>query len=275
MKIILTKNIGFCDGVNRSIEKTEDAINCHKELYALGELVHNDNVINDLKEKGLKFIDELPKHSCNVIIRAHGIPKETYNKAKNRNINLIDLTCPKVLAIHKLASKLVKENYFIILVGKKNHPEIIGTISYCGENSIIIENEGEITDLNLETKKIAIISQTTYSLEKFENICNKLQSKYHNIKIYNTICKTTKERQEEIKELAKTVDMILIIGDKKSSNTTKLYELASTINNNTFFIENENDIKDLNLKNINKIGIASGASTSKEYIEKIIKQIDK
>lgn len=274
MEIVLAKNIGFCNGVNKSIEETEKELTNNNDLYVLGELVHNDNVINGLKKKGLKIIDKLPEYPCNVIIRAHGVPEKVYSEAKSKEINLIDLTCPKVLAIHKLASKLKEENYFIILVGKKKHPEVIGTISYCGKNSIAIENEDEITNLKIEANKIAVISQTTYSLEKFEIICNKLQNKYNNIKIYNTICKTTKERQEEIKELSKNVDMILIIGDKKSSNTNKLYELASKLNPKTFLVENENDLDKLNFNGINKIGISSGASTSKDCIQKVINRLN-
>lgn len=274
MKIVLANNIGFCHGVSKSIEETEKILNIKKELYALGNLVHNDNVINNLKEKGLKIINELPEHSCDVIIRAHGVPKKIYNEAKLNNINLIDLTCPKVLAIHKLASKLNNENYFIILIGKKNHPEVIGTISYCGEKSIIVENEDEIDNLKINTDKIAIISQTTYSLEKFENICNLLQKRYSNIKIYNTICKTARDRQEEIKKLAKDVDAILIIGDKQSSNTNKLYSISSKINPNTFLIQRKDDLNYLNLNDFKSIGIGTGASTPKNIIEDVINSLN-
>lgn len=274
MEIKLAKNIGFCNGVTKSVDETKRLLSTSNNIYALGELVHNDLVINELKEKGLEIINELPEKECDVIIRAHGVSKEIYEEADKRKINLIDLTCPKVLAIHKLAEKLKKE-YFIILIGKKSHPEVIGTISYCGDNSIIIEDEKDIDNLKIKNDKIAIISQTTYSLEKFEKICNLIKEKYNNkkIKIYNTICNATKDRQEEIKMLAKEVDAILIIGDKKSSNTNKLYELSKEINHNTFFTQNENDLDISILNKFNTIGIATGASTPKEFTENIINKI--
>ena len=272
MKIELASHIGFCNGVTKSINETKKIISKNNNIYSLGDIVHNDQVINELKNKGLKIIDNLPNESCEVIIRAHGVSKQIYEEAKKKSINLIDLTCPKVLAIHKLAEKL-KDDYFIVLVGKKRHPEIIGTISYCGNNSIIIEDEKDINDLKINSDKIAIISQTTYSLEKFEKICTLIKEKYNNkkIKIYNTICSATKERQEEVKRLAKKVDAMVIIGDKKSSNTHKLYELSKQINNNTFFIENDLNIP--NLKIFNTIGISAGASTPLEYVNIVVEKI--
>ena len=238
MEVRCSKYIGFCDGVTRSITTTEKLLENSDKVYALGDLVHNDFIINKLKDKGLIIVDSLPNKECDVIIRAHGTTKETYGEAKNKGIKITDLTCPKVLSIHMLAQKLKDDDYFIILIGKKTHPEVIGTISFCGEKSIIIENTSDIDSLIIDSEKLAIIVQTTFSLEKFNNLANIIKEKYSNkkIKIYNTICNSTKERQEEVKELSKSNEAILIVGDKKSSNTNKLYELAKDINSNTFFI---------------------------------------
>ena len=271
MKIKLAKNIGFCNGVEKSIDKATELLKENSHLYALGQLVHNKEVIKQLKCKGLVEIEELPNHPCKVIIRAHGVSKEIYMLAKEKNIELIDLTCPKVLAIHKLAQKLAADNYYIILTGKKTHPEIIGTISYCGQNSIIIEKEEDLKNLKPTTDKLALLSQTTYNLEKFDNIKKRLQNAYPNIEIYNTICYATKTRQEEIQKLASQTDAVLVIGDKKSSNTNKLFELSKKNNHNTFFIE---QIEDLNLEELNKfveIAITTGASTPKEKALDIVK----
>lgn len=267
MEIILAKNIGFCDGVENSIEQTLKLLNSDKELYCLGNLVHNDKVINELKDKGLIVVDKIP-NTTKLVIRAHGISKDVYEKAKQKNIELIDLTCPKVIGIHEMAKKLSKD-YYIILIGNKLHPEVIGTISFCGENSIIIQDESDLEKLEIGNDKIAIIGQTTYSLTKFNNLCTLIKKKFNNkeIKVFNTLCSTTKNRQEEASNLAAKVDIMLVIGDKKSSNTNKLFEVANKINNKSFLIEDLNDFinQDIVIKKDDIVGIITGASTPKSF----------
>ena len=172
MKIEIGKTAGFCYGVKRAVEETKKELDKNKKIDCLGELVHNKQVIEKLEKAGMNIIDEIEQATNNVIIRAHGVPKETMEKAKTKNIEIIDLTCPKVLKIHEIAEKYAKQGYYIFLLGSKKHPENIGTISYCGKNSSIIENEEEALK-ELEKfeksglKKLLVISQTTYSLEKF------------------------------------------------------------------------------------------------------------
>ena len=278
METIISKTAGFCNGVKNSVDKTLSYLEMKdNKLYCLGDLVHNDQVIKSLIDKGLSVINDIKDiDNCKLIIRAHGIPKETYDFIKNKNINLIDLTCPKVLAIHKLVQNLSNKEYFIVLVGHKEHPETIGTLSFCGNNSIVIESLDELKELPNNIKKykdIAIISQTTYSLEKFENICNFLKDNLDNknIKIFNTICNVTKNRQIETAEIAKKVDMMIIIGDKKSSNTKKLYEISNNLCKNTLFIQNICDLYcHINIiKKVSKIGITTGASTPYELVNDV------
>ena len=133
MEIIIGKNAGFCYGVKRAVDGAKEECTEHKEIYCLGDIVHNQHVIDDLKEKGIKFIENIDEAKGKTIIRAHGVSKEIYEKAKNMNIELIDLTCPSVLKIHKIADEYSKKGYYIILTGKENHPEVIGIESYCGE----------------------------------------------------------------------------------------------------------------------------------------------
>lgn len=283
MDIILGKKAGFCYGVRRAVEDSQKQINQNEKIYCLGELVHNKQVIEDLKEKGLIFIeelDEIKEDNSKVIIRAHGIEKNIYNKAKEKGIKLIDNTCPNVLKIHKLAQDYKKEGYFIFLTGTKNHPENIGTISYCGKNFYLIEDENNIKEAinyleKTKIRNVLLISQTTYSTAKFKNIEEILQQelKDYNFIIKNTICLATELRQKETEEISKKVDMMIIIGGKNSSNTKKLYEIASLNCNKTVCIETKEDINVEDFKDIKTIGIMAGASTPQKSIDEVIKVI--
>jgi len=278
MEIILGKTSGFCHGVRNAVDNAKKEIEQSKEtVYCLGELVHNKHVKNSLKEKGLIFIENIEEAKGKTIIRAHGVTKETYKKAQKLGIELKDLTCPKVLKIHDIAEEYSKNGYYIFLVGEANHPEIIGTFSFCGENSTIIEKisdlEQSIERINeKQFKKVLLIAQTTFNKIKKEEIKEKLKKelKAIELKIMNTICLATELRQKETEELSQKVDLMLIIGGRKSSNTNKLYEISSKNCKNVIFAENIDDI-DLNfVRQFEKIGVMAGASTPRESIESIV-----
>lgn len=280
MEIIIGKTAGFCFGVKNAINNVIDELNVNKKVFCLGELVHNTQITEELKKKGAKFIDNIEEAKKSVIIRAHGIPKNIYKKAQELNLEIKDLTCPKVLHIHNIAEEFSKKNYFIFLVGQKEHPETIGTISFCGEKSIIIETiqdvEKAVNIFKQTTSKNAlVIAQTTYSINKFNEICEKLQKNITNIEIKNTICNATKMRQEETKKIAQEVNAMVIIGGKHSSNSNKLYEIAKKYCNKVLFVETKENL-DINLlKNEEKIGIMAGASTPKKSIQEIVDIIKK
>lgn len=288
MEIIVGKTAGFCYGVRRAVEGSEKELETNKnqKVYCLGELVHNKQVVLDLEEKGLDFIEEInevKESDSKVIIRAHGVSKNVYEKAENQNIKLIDYTCPNVLKIHKIAEEYQKEGYYIFLTGTENHPEIIGTISYCGEHFSLITDEEDINnaieELNKSNiKKLLLISQTTYSIKKFENIVKILEKKVNKdveLLIKNTICLATEQRQKETKKISQNVDAMIIIGGKNSSNTKKLYELAKENCKNTICIETKDEIKMEQIEHFNKIGIMAGASTPQKSIEDVINVLKK
>ena len=274
MEIIIGKNAGFCYGVQRAVDKAlEEA---EKDvIYCLGEIVHNQNVLDSLKRVGVCFINNLEESEGNTIIRAHGVPKEVYMEAENKKIKLIDLTCPSVLKIQKLAEEYSKKGYFIIIVGKANHPEVVGIKSRVESDYRILDNKSEIFELlNIinSKKKILLISQTTHSSKKFDEIVEELKNKIKNdvaLEIKKTICPSTEIRQKETEEIAKKVDMMIIIGDKRSSNTNKLYDIACNFCKTVLFITDENELDIKNFKGIKKVGITGGASTPKEDILKI------
>lgn len=284
MEIILGKTAGFCGGVLNSVSKAEQYVLDNKEVYCLGELVHNKQVVDKLKDKGIKFVESLNEvpNETKCIIRAHGVSKDIYQDAKERNIELYDLTCPKVLKIHNDVVNYVNDDYFIVLVAHKNHPEVIGTISFCGEDSFIVQTLEDIEEcINMIKKsgkmKIVILAQTTYSTDLFAEISNKMKNLLDNdyeVLINNTICNATEIRQKEMKEIAKIVDAVIIIGGKNSSNTTKLYNISNDLCSNTYLIETVNELND-DFSKYNKVGVMAGASTPKESIDEVITYLNK
>lgn len=277
MDIIVGKTGGFCYGVKKAVQGAiQEANKERKTINCLGEIVHNKQVIQKLNSLGVKCIETLEEAKDTVLIRAHGVPKEIYGKAKNMNIKVRDYTCPNVLRVHKIAKKFSKKGYFIFLLGIKFHPENIGTLSYCGKYYYIFEKEEELLKAlevfnQTNKKKLLLISQTTYSIEKFEKIEHMLQSKITEdtkLLVKNTICRATELRQKETEALSKKVDTMIIIGGKNSSNTQKLYEIAKKNCKSTVLVENA---QELILKDEpQKIGIMAGASTPKESVEEVI-----
>lgn len=284
MEIIVGKTAGFCFGVRRAVEGSFEQIknSDNKKIYCLGELVHNKQVIENLEKKGIELIDnieDIRNEDSKMIIRAHGIKKEIYMEAEQKNIEIIDYTCPFVLKIHNIVDEYRKKGYYIFVVGSKVHPETQGTISYCGEKYSVIETEEDVQSaiINLQKSNITdllIIVQTTFSEKRFENIEKQVKSSlldYTNIVVKNTICAATSQRQKETEELSKQVDCMIIIGGKNSSNTKKLYEISSKNCEKTVLIETVKELDIEKVTNFNKIGIMAGASTPQESIDEVVK----
>ena len=283
MEILVGKTAGFCYGVKRAVEGVmTEAMQSKENIYCLGELVHNKQVIEELEKLGVKCIEKIEESQGITMIRAHGVPKEVYDISKQKNIKIKDFTCPNVLKIHEIASQFSKDGYFIFLLGNKNHPENIGTLSYC-KNYYVIENEDEVQkaiEKFEETKidKLLLIEQTTYSLKKFDTIKKIIQesiSKNITFVIKNTICRATMMRQKETEELSKQVDKMIIIGGKNSSNTKKLYEVAKNNCENTILIETYSELGSDDNNQFKKIGIMAGASTPQESIDEVISYLSK
>lgn len=283
MEVIVGRTAGFCYGVKRAVEGAKKEVKEDENVYGLGEIVHNKDVVKQLENLGMHFIEDIKEAKGKTIIRAHGIPKQIYQEAEKKQIELIDYTCPKVLKIHEIAEEYAKKGYYIFLLGNRKHPEIIGTLSYCGENKFVIEKEEDALKA-LEIleksgiKKLLVISQTTYSLEKFyiieEIIKNELPKDIELI-VKNTICQATEIRQKETEEISKKVDCMIIIGGKNSSNTKKLYDIAKQNCKMVIFIENAKEINLDNIRLDDKIGVMAGASTPEESIEEVVSKLKK
>ena len=282
MEVIVGKTAGFCYGVKNAVEKSIEELKKEEHICCLGEIVHNSKVVKKLESMGINFIENLEenKEQVKTIIRAHGVSKKIYKQAVKKGIELIDLTCPNVLKIHKTVDEYQKNGYYIFLIGNKEHPETLGTAGFCENKFLVIEQKEDIEEAcqvlkKSKFKKLAIVVQTTFSLEKFEKftliIKEKLLNQLEDLKIINTICNATKLRQDETEKLSKQVDYMIIIGGKNSSNTKKLYEIASKNCKNTVCIE---DKSELNLEQIllgNIVGVMAGASTPKESIDEVVK----
>ncbi len=272
MEIIVGKTAGFCYGVKRAVDGAKEALKQNKILYGLGEIVHNQEVIKELEELGMQFIENIGEANGKTIIRAHGIPKQVYEEARQNQIELIDYTCPKVLKVHQIAEEYANKGYYIFLLGNKKHPENIGTLSYCGENKFVIEKEDDTIKAlealeKSQIKKLLVISQTTYNLEKFyiieEMIKNELPRNVELV-IKNTICQATEIRQKETEEMAKKVDCMIVIGGKNSSNTKKLNEIAKQYCETVLLIENETELELDKIKPDDKVRNYGRGFNSKE-----------
>ena len=283
MEVIVGKYAGFCPGVMNSVTKAQEAVNRYDKLYCLGELIHNKTVVTELEEKGMITIDDIndvPDNSV-VIFRAHGVKESIYEDAKNRNLSVIDLTCAIVKNIHEKVSS-AKSDSFIIITGDNLHPETIGTKDFAGNNSFVVSVEEDIDKayeefIKSNLEKVYVISQTTFSLKKFEELVSLIKNKFneYEIEINNSICKATELRQKEVEELSKKVDCVIVVGGKNSSNTKKLYDISIKNCNLVFHIERINELNKNDFINVNKIAIVAGASTPKNIIEEVKEYFEK
>ncbi len=278
MKIIKGKFSGFCGGVNLTYEKAKETLK-KEPVYCLGQIIHNEQVIKELEDQGMITVNEItsiPDHS-KVIFRAHGETIENYEYAKSHDIEVIDLTCPKVNNVHQ---KVINHNdEYIIIIGKKNHPEVIATSSYA-KLYYIIENEDDLDSAYQDFKssklaKLYIVSQTTFSKEKFNMLVELIKKlfKDETITVDNTICDATSLRQNEVSELSKSSSKVLVIGSKNSSNTKELYNIAINNCKDTYFIENKADIKDIKFNKEDIVSVVAGASAPRWLIDEIISEI--
>ncbi len=277
-EIIIAENAGMCFGVRKAVEEAFRSASKHdKDIFIKGELVHNQHIVDKLERAGVKKIEdisEVPKDK-RLIIRAHGDVKDVYDYCKNNNIEITDCTCIFVKKIQDLAKKLEKEGYHIVIIGKKEHPEIKSIASRLN-NFTIIRDKDEISKISrLKThEKTGVIVQTTYKKEDFEIIAKELERCCNELKICNTICSATSQRQKSAKKTAKKVDVMLVIGGKNSSNTRSLYEICKRIVD-SYLIENKADIRKEWLSGKSRIGITAGASTPQIIIDEVVEYINR
>ena len=282
LKIYLAAPRGFCAGVERAIEIVEKSIKKYgSPVYVRHEIVHNKYVVDNLKNKGAIFVEELEEikdKSRPVIFSAHGVPKKVPEDAKNYNMTYVDATCPLVSKVHREAENLSKAGYHIILIGHQNHPEVVGTMGQLPLNSIdLVQNEDEAKEYkNKKNKKIAFVTQTTLSIDDTKDIIKILKEKFPDIKepLKEDICYATTNRQMAVKKIAKNCDMFFIIGSRNSSNSVRLVEVAKKSGcTNALLVHSESKIPYEQIENINTIGISSGASAPEILVKNFINEL--
>ena len=270
MEIVLAKSAGFCFGVNRAIEHVYDAIGSGN-IYTYGPIIHNKEVTKDLEAKGVYSIDSFDGITDGIVVlRSHGVGKEVYDEAKEKGIKIIDGTCPFVKKIHDIVMREYEEGRSIIIVGDGAHPEIIGINGWCCNSAVIIPDEDAAEKFAADGSKYSLVVQTTFRKSRFDDICSILKTKAEDIKVFDTICSATETRQKEAVELSKKMDKMIVIGDKKSSNTQKLYEICKNNCVNTYNIETFLDLVLNNFNKNDKIGVTAGASTPPAIIKEVI-----
>ena len=275
MKVIKAKTAGFCFGVKRAVDTVYEQVDaCSSLIYTYGPIIHNEEVVRDMESKGVvvlrseEELDALEKGT--VIIRSHGVGKWIYDKLEARNIRIVDATCPFVKKIHNIVRKASAEGAHIVIIGNPDHPEVQGIRGWAGEKVTVVQDKESAEGVDFGKKeKICVVSQTTFNYNKFKDLVEIIKKKSYDVSVLNTICNATKERQTEAESIAGSVDAMIVIGDKHSSNTQKLFEICRRACNNTYYIQTLDDL-DLNqLGSVETVGITAGASTPNNIIEEV------
>ena len=276
MEVRLAKTAGFCFGVKRAVDTVYKQVedNSTQQIYTYGPIIHNEEVIKDMESKGITVLRserELDAiENGVVIIRSHGVSRHIYVKLEAKGITCIDATCPFVKKIHQIVEIQKGEGRRIVIIGNAAHPEVEGIKGWAGNDAVVVGSAEEVGRLAFpENEKICIVAQTTFHYKKFEELVEIIRKKRYDIIVLNTICNATKERQTEAKRIAEGAEAMIVIGDKHSSNTQKLFEICNNACKNTYYIQTLKDL-DLNqLGSVTTVGITAGASTPKNIIEEV------
>lgn len=277
MEIELARTAGFCFGVKRAVDTVYEQVEQHREdkIYTYGPIIHNEEVTKDLVKKGVKVIDSEKELDAVdkgvVIIRSHGVARDIYKKIQEKGLTCVDATCPFVKKIHRIVEEESKKGSFIVIIGNSEHPEVEGIKGWAGKQVIVVQTAEEARQFRLKDaeQRVCVVSQTTFNYNKFKDLVEIISKKGYDIIVLNTICNATKERQEEACEIAKRVDAMVVIGDKRSSNTQKLFEICKNECLNTYYIQTLDDLDMNQLRSVETVGITAGASTPNNIIEEV------
>ncbi|MBO4389625.1 MAG: 4-hydroxy-3-methylbut-2-enyl diphosphate reductase [Lachnospiraceae bacterium] len=279
--VIVAKKSGFCFGVKRAVDQAyEAAKNADRPIYTFGPIIHNEEVVNDLKSRGVNVINTLEELEAIedgvIIIRSHGVSKAIYDRIMEKGLGMVDTTCPFVKKIHQTVASESEKGMQMVIVGNAKHPEVDGILGWCTTKAIVIESLDDVDEKMAsvpEDMPICVVSQTTFNYKKFKDIVAKLEKKRYHINVVNTICNATHERQAEASEIAAKVDGMIVIGGKNSSNTQKLFEICRKECENTCYIQTLADLDDDWLRSVATVGITAGASTPNYIIEEVQKHV--
>ena len=274
MEVILAESAGFCFGVKRAVEKVYEQAAIGKKIYTFGPIIHNEEVVKDLENKGVTVIETEEELTSltegTVVIRSHGVSKHICDLIAQSGLECVDATCPFVKRIHNIVEKESAAGKKIIIIGNAGHPEVEGIMGWSHTPASVIESAEEAENFNCKKDEmLCIVSQTTFNYNKFKDLVEIFQKKGYNVNVVNTICNATEERQTQAREIAARVDAMIVIGGKHSSNTRKLYEICKEKCANTYFIQTLDDLHLELPKTATLVGITAGASTPNNIIEEV------
>jgi small subunit ribosomal protein S1 len=273
MEVLLADKAGFCFGVTRAINTAfETAVKGN--VYCLGPLIHNPQEVERLRKSGVRTVDDFSslKSGEFLIIRSHGVPPQVLAQAKDKGLRIIDLTCPFVGKAQRDAEALCRDGYQVVVVGEKKHPEVQSILGYAGDNSVVIESAEDMAGIRFQPR-LGVVAQTTQSYGNFSEIVLKLLRLSKELKVFNTICNSTKERQDAARHLAGQVDVMIVVGGRNSANTTRLVSVCMQEGKPTYHIEVADEIQDEWLIGVQKVGVTAGASTPGWVLEGVVKKL--
>ena len=290
MEITVAKSAGFCFGVKRAVslvyeetEKREAGEMRERPVYTIGPIIHNEIVVNDLRNKGVRVLgDDLkrvedgepPEPGSTVIIRSHGIPKEMHENLSRQGLHVVDATCPFVRKIHDIVDEKSREGYAIVIIGDPSHPEVIGIRGWAGSDCYVVMTSDDIAKLkSIKKDRLCIVAQTTFNFRKFQELVEIIGKLGYDVVVMNTICNATRERQIEAMELAGSSDVMLVIGGHNSSNTQKLFDICRSQCGRTWFVSDPDDLRDIHFEAGDKVGITAGASTPNTIIQEVSQHV--
>jgi 4-hydroxy-3-methylbut-2-enyl diphosphate reductase len=276
MKIIVAKTAGFCMGVRRAVELALDAPEKYPlPIYTYGPLIHNPQVLALFSEKGVRVLDRIPEQgSGTVLVRAHGIPPGTYKSLKTAGFTVVNATCPRVVKVQSIIKSHARKGFSIIIIGEKDHPEVVGLLGYSGKHGYVIRDLDALKALPSFDQAI-IVAQTTQNLREYKQIKAWVAATRPHYKIYDTICDSTEKRQAEVRELAKEADAVVVVGGRQSGNTRRLAAIVEAVGKKAYHVETEDELNSAELSGLNTIGITAGASTPSWIIKRVLQSMER
>jgi len=275
VQIRVSESAGFCWGVERALRLArEAAAGAPGPIHTLGPLIHNPSVIALLAEQGINVVDDpTAKREGTIIIRSHGVPLETMAELSGRDLTVVDATCTFVKAAQEKAARLREEGYFVVVLGEPTHPEVLGIRSYAGPDSLVAQGPADLPP-ELPRRRVGVVVQTTQSQERLASLVAALAPRVRELRVYNTICHATEERQQAAVAMASTVDLVVVVGGRNSGNTSRLADLCSAVQPRTHHVEEAEEIVPEWFSGVRTVGVTAGASTPPEQIEAVVGRLE-
>ncbi len=276
-RIVVAESAGFCWGVRRAFDKVMEIAETHPDrqpVYTYGPLIHNPHAVEMLEQKGIRVLKEIPDHvSGTIVIRTHGLPPSERARIEATGASICDATCPDVGKIQGMVRMHLRKGYFIVIIGDREHPEVKALLGFAEKSGAVVISREEVTQLSPALKKVCVVSQSTQQRKKFEELVGYIRARYPECLVFDTICRSTNLRQEEVRHLARQVDAMVVVGGRNSSNTNRLAEISMEMGAPTFLIESDDEIDPVQFDEYSAIGVTAGASTPSWVIERVVARL--